>query len=236
MRDSSPSSTGHSRRNCIRAPSGTRSFKAKFVGIEGEPARVANGQDKDGKDQFIRRGADKNQMDAALDALEKATWTLASVERLEQQRRPLAPFITSQLQRDASSKLGFNVRRTMGVAQRLYEGMDIGAATLASALCFSTALAMQAADALATKDISAEVVDVRVLNPFVPGPVIELCERPDGCWRSTADGARAALPPEPSRHGGGSTADRSLESSTTPGHPARRACPNCQAARGRLLS
>jgi DNA topoisomerase-1 len=38
-----------------------------------------------------------------------------------------APFITSQLQRDASSKLGFNVRRTMGVAQRLYEGVDIGA-------------------------------------------------------------------------------------------------------------
>ncbi len=37
-----------------------------------------------------------------------------------------APFITSQLQRDASSKLGFNVRRTMGVAQRLYEGIDIG--------------------------------------------------------------------------------------------------------------
>ena len=45
----------------------------------------------------------------------------------EQQRRPLAPFITSQLQRDAANKLGFNVRRTMGVAQRLYEGIDLGA-------------------------------------------------------------------------------------------------------------
>ena len=49
------------------------------------------------------------------------------MQRAEQQRRPLPPFITSQLQRDASSKLGFNVRRTMGVAQRLYEGMDLGA-------------------------------------------------------------------------------------------------------------
>jgi DNA topoisomerase-1 len=39
----------------------------------------------------------------------------------------LPPFITSQLQRDASTKLGFNVRRTMGVAQRLYEGIDLGA-------------------------------------------------------------------------------------------------------------
>jgi DNA topoisomerase-1 len=49
-----------------------------------------------------------------------------SVQSREQQRRPYAPFITSQLQRDAASKLGFNVRRTMGVAQRLYEGVDLG--------------------------------------------------------------------------------------------------------------
>ncbi len=104
------------------------SFKAKFVGIEGEPARVANGQDKDGKDQFISNALpDKAQMDAVLKALEKASWTVASVQYREQQRRPLPPFITSQLQRDASSKLGFNVRRTMGVAQRLYEGIDLGA-------------------------------------------------------------------------------------------------------------
>ncbi|HEY2466287.1 MAG TPA: type I DNA topoisomerase [Terracidiphilus sp.] len=102
-------------------------FKAKFVGIDGEPARVANGQDKDGKDQFISNAlADKKSMDATLAALEKATWSVASVLNREQQRRPLPPFITSQLQRDAASKLGFNVRRTMGVAQRLYEGIDIG--------------------------------------------------------------------------------------------------------------
>ena len=66
-------------------------------------------------------------MDEMMAALEKAKWTLASVQAREQQRRPLPPFITSQLQRDASSKLGFNVRRTMGVAQRLYEGVDVGA-------------------------------------------------------------------------------------------------------------
>jgi DNA topoisomerase-1 len=103
-------------------------FKAKFIGIEGEPARVANGKDKDGKEQFIANAVpDKKAMDAVLAALEKATWSVTSVQAREQQRRPLAPFITSQLQRDAANKLGFNVRRTMGVAQRLYEGVDIGA-------------------------------------------------------------------------------------------------------------
>ena len=104
------------------------SFKARFVGIDGEPARVANGEDKDGKPQFIANSiADKDSIDAVVSALETAKWSVASVQSREQQRRPLAPFITSQLQRDASSKLGFNVRRTMGVAQRLYEGIDVGA-------------------------------------------------------------------------------------------------------------
>jgi DNA topoisomerase-1 len=103
-------------------------FKAKFIGVDGEPARVANGKDKDGKEQFIANAlADKKSMDAVLAALENAAWTVTGVQAREQQRRPLAPFITSQLQRDAANKLGFNVRRTMGVAQRLYEGVDLGA-------------------------------------------------------------------------------------------------------------
>ncbi len=104
-----------------------KKFKARFIGIGGEPTRVANGKDKDGKDQFISSAlSDKKTMDEVLEALQKASWTITSVQSREQQRRPLAPFITSQLQRDAANKLGFNVRRTMGVAQRLYEGVDIG--------------------------------------------------------------------------------------------------------------
>ncbi|HET7103934.1 MAG TPA: type I DNA topoisomerase [Terracidiphilus sp.] len=104
-----------------------RSFKARFVGIDGEPVRVPNGQDKDGKPQFLNNALPgKAAMDEVTEALGKASWSLVSVQSREQQRRPLSPFITSQLQRDAANKLGFNVRRTMGVAQRLYEGVDIG--------------------------------------------------------------------------------------------------------------
>jgi DNA topoisomerase I len=105
-----------------------KNFTARFVGIDGEPVRVPNGQDKDGKPQFLNNSLpDKPAMDAVVNALESAKWSLVSVQSREQQRRPLSPFITSQLQRDAANKLGFNVRRTMGVAQRLYEGVDIGA-------------------------------------------------------------------------------------------------------------
>ena len=105
-----------------------KKFKARFVGIDGDPVRVANGKDKDEKDVFIASAVPgKPQMDEVLAALEDAKWSVVSIQSREQQRRPLPPFITSQLQRDAANKLGFNVRRTMGVAQRLYEGVDLGA-------------------------------------------------------------------------------------------------------------
>jgi DNA topoisomerase-1 len=51
---------------------------------------------------------------------------VASVTRRERQRSPAAPFMTSTLQQEASRKLGFTARRTMGLSQALYEGKDIG--------------------------------------------------------------------------------------------------------------
>ncbi len=107
---------------------GDKSFKARLVGIDGEPVRVANGTDKDGKDQYLANALpDEKSMQDVVAALGKAAWSLVSLDSREQRRKPLAPFITSQLQRDAATKLGFNVRRTMGIAQRLYEGVEIGA-------------------------------------------------------------------------------------------------------------
>ena len=59
------------------------------------------------------------------DEVEKATWTVASVETSERRKNPAPPFITSQLQQAAARRLGFAVRRTMQIAQRLYEGREI---------------------------------------------------------------------------------------------------------------
>ncbi len=64
--------------------------------------------------------------ESAKAQMERAKWTVASVEAKERRRNPPAPFSTSRLQQDASNRLGFNVKRTMGVAQRLYEGTEIG--------------------------------------------------------------------------------------------------------------
>jgi len=95
--------------------------------VNGEPLRVANGTDKDGKELFLANALpDKEATDEVIAQLERAKWRVRAVEKKERRRNPSAPYTTSKLQQDASSRLGFNVRRTMGVAQRLYEGVEIG--------------------------------------------------------------------------------------------------------------
>jgi len=58
--------------------------------------------------------------------MERTSYVVTKVKRGERRRKPLAPFITSTLQQDASRKLGFSAKRTMGLAQGLYEGQDVG--------------------------------------------------------------------------------------------------------------
>ncbi|MBI3158781.1 MAG: type I DNA topoisomerase [Chloroflexi bacterium] len=58
--------------------------------------------------------------------MEGAVYTIASIKRGTRQRRPLAPFTTSTLQQEASRRLSYTAKRTMAIAQQLYEGIDLG--------------------------------------------------------------------------------------------------------------
>ena len=62
-------------------------------------------------------------------AIEGGDFKITSVEKKASKRNPYPPFTTSTLQMDASRRLGFSAKQTMGVAQRLYEGVDIGGET-----------------------------------------------------------------------------------------------------------
>jgi DNA topoisomerase I len=112
----------------LEPTAGKQSFTARFVGVNGTPSRVANGKDEEGKELFLSNALpDKEAVDEAVGELQHAKWSVRSVEKKERRSNPKAPYTTSKLQQDASGRLGFNVRRTMGVAQRLYEGVEIGA-------------------------------------------------------------------------------------------------------------
>ena len=73
--------------------------------------------------------ADEEAAQSLTAALEGARFQVTHVKHREQRRRPAPPFITSTVQQDAARRLGFTVRRTMAVAQQLYEGAEVDGET-----------------------------------------------------------------------------------------------------------
>src|SRR6266511_1077712 len=75
------------------------------------------------KQKFVL--GDEGAATAAAERARAATWVVADVNKSERRRSAAPPFITSTLQQEASRKLGFSSKRTMAVAQQLYEGVDL---------------------------------------------------------------------------------------------------------------
>ncbi|NTA36912.1 type I DNA topoisomerase [Agrobacterium salinitolerans] len=100
----------------LKTPRGDE-FEAKLVSADGK--RLQN--------RAIKTGDDANRLKALL---EGATYVVDTVEAKPVKRNPGPPFTTSTLQQAASSRMGFGASRTMQVAQKLYEGIDIGGETV----------------------------------------------------------------------------------------------------------
>jgi len=79
--------------------------------------------------------------------LQNAKYQVGSVDKKEKKRNPVAPFITSTLQQEASRHYGFSASRTMNIAQSLYEGMDLGEGLITYMRTDSVRLAPEAIDA-----------------------------------------------------------------------------------------
>lgn len=86
-----------------------KSFTAKLTEQDGKKLTVENGQ----------------QASDIVKELEAGKYTVSQIVRKERARKPFAPFTTSSLQQDAANKIGFTTKRTMMVAQQLYEGVEI---------------------------------------------------------------------------------------------------------------
>ncbi|MBQ8765527.1 MAG: type I DNA topoisomerase [Clostridia bacterium] len=91
------------------APSSKKAFKAQFTGDETGKVKITN----------------KEQSDMYLARLDGAEYSATSVKKGVRRRQPAPPFTTSTMQQEASRKLNFQARKTMKVAQELYEGVEI---------------------------------------------------------------------------------------------------------------
>ena len=105
----------------------------EYWSIEADLSKRPSGKKKDafhavlnqvrGKKPDLNNGT---QADEVMQALDGAQYVVESVKKREAQRRPSPPFTTSTLQQEAARKLNFAARKTMLVAQQLYEGIDLG--------------------------------------------------------------------------------------------------------------
>ena len=91
------------------APSSRKAFNATFTGDETGKIKITN----------------KEQSDEYLARLEGAEYTAVSVKKGVRNRQPAPPFTTSTLQQEAARKLNFQAKKTMKIAQELYEGVDV---------------------------------------------------------------------------------------------------------------
>ena len=86
-----------------------KTFEAKFFGKEGKKQDINN----------------KEQVDEILAKIQNAKYIVEDVKKGERKRTPAPPFTTSTMQQEASRKLGFTLKKTMSIAQGLYEGVKI---------------------------------------------------------------------------------------------------------------
>ncbi len=93
----------------------TPSFKAKLV--QWKEQKVDNKKFRLENDAIVQ---------GIIQSLDGADWAIGEVEKKERRRYPTPPFVTSKLQQEAARKLGFQPRRTMQLAQHLYEGVELG--------------------------------------------------------------------------------------------------------------
>jgi len=126
------------------------SFEARLHDYRGTPIEVHSQQEAD---QIVQ-------------ALEGATFSVAKVDKTEKRRNPPPPFITSRLQQDASRKLRFPAKKTMMLAQKLYEGIEIGQEGTQGLITYmrtdSTRIAPEA------QSEAAELIRARFGTEYVP--------------------------------------------------------------------
>jgi DNA topoisomerase I len=129
----------------LETPRGDK-FTAELSKIAGTKAEVKT-----------KNEAEKIELD-----LKDAQWKVGKIDKKERKRKPAAPFITSTLQAEASRKLGFSVKKTMMLAQRLYEGSDVGEGLITYMRTDSTNLAASAVKS------AREVIGKKFGKEFIP--------------------------------------------------------------------
>ena len=125
-------------------------FDARFIGVNGEKQEINN----------------EEETKRIVDALAAAEWAVSNVKRAERRRNPVPPFTTSKFQQDASRKLGLTVKRAMMIAQRLYEGVELGSEGTVGLITYMRTDSVRVSNDALTE--VRELIEREYGKPFMP--------------------------------------------------------------------
>jgi DNA topoisomerase I len=134
-------------------------FEAKAFRYQGKKFKISN----------------QEESDLLLDELREADFVVARIERKERKRRPVPPFITSKLQQEAVRRLGFSVKKTMTVAQRLYEGIELGDEGSVGLITYMRTDSTRVSDA-ALEEVRGYILS-RFGSDYVPGKPVRYASK-----------------------------------------------------------
>ncbi len=140
-------------------------------------AKLSSGQPPDFWTDLWKRGgkavkpgtapvASAKDAEALHQTLAKADFIVDSVEEKKRKRSPLPPYITSTLQQDANNRLGYSAKKTMGIAQKLYEGVEAGEKGTLALITYMRTDSVRVADE--ARDAARALVASRYGDDFLP--------------------------------------------------------------------
>ncbi len=145
----------------------------EYWSLQAELARHARGS---GKATFtanlVERAGEKVDLKTGIETalieqdLDGAAWSVVNVKETERQRHPDAPFTTSTLQQEASRKLGYQAKRTMVVAQQLYEGIAVGGGEAVGLITYMRTDSVNVASV--AQDEAREYIKTKLANGMLP--------------------------------------------------------------------
>ena len=130
---------------------------------------VSTGRFKAALDRYRNKKIELKQKadaEAVVAAVKNETFTVSQITRSNRKRRPAAPFTTSSLQQEASNRLGFTSRKTMIIAQQLYEGINVGEKDTAGLITYIRTDATRVS-ALAQEE-SRSLIDAKYGKDYLP--------------------------------------------------------------------
>lgn len=127
------------------AKKGSQEFDAKLSAVDGKTIEKMSIKTKADADTFVNEA-------------KKATFMVAAVDSKEKKATPPPPFTTSTLQQEANKRLGFSAKQTMTIAQKLYEGLELGAQGAIGLITYMRTDSVNLADRFVT-DASAYLTD-----------------------------------------------------------------------------